>query len=468
MHYLDILVLGVYAAALVIIGFIRSGNSRSNPEEYLLMGRRLSLPGFIATLVTTWYGGILGLGENTYLYGVQTWFIFALPYYVFGLIFALLLAKRISKVKFISIPDHFHHHYGRSAGIVSALFILVLASPAPYILSIGILLQTFLDISLGWALILALGTSMIYIWTGGFGAVIRTDIFQFILMYAGFIILLGFAWCEYGSPISMISQLPETHIDPLGGMSVQYILVWFFIAMWTFVDPGFYQRCAAANSPVTAKKGILISLLFWFIFDLLTITTGLYAKFALEISAPLFAFPLLGMEILPPIIFGLFIVGILATIMSTVDSLGFISAITFGRDIMWRIQVSDAGKTPDIDRTMTPMVQKGLFVMAFLALALAVTIPSVVRLWYMMGSIIVPGLLLPFLMTFRTHHINSVNIIQLMTLPVMITIIWFIMGNLTDGYPFGLEPFYPGLLTSLFIFSLSGLNGSRDRTKIPG
>ena len=468
MHYLDILVLGVYAAALVIIGFIRSGNSRSNPEEYLLMGRRLSLPGFIATLVTTWYGGILGLGENTYLYGVQTWFIFALPYYVFGLIFALLLAKRISKVKFISIPDHFHHHYGRSAGIVSALFILVLASPAPYILSIGILLQTFLDISLGWALILALGTSMIYIWTGGFGAVIRTDIFQFILMYAGFIILLGFAWCEYGSPISMISQLPETHIDPLGGMSVQYILAWFFIAMWTFVDPGFYQRCAAANSPVTAKKGILISLLFWFIFDLLTITTGLYAKFALEISAPLFAFPLLGMEILPPIIFGLFIVGILATIMSTVDSLGFISAITFGRDIMWRIQVTDAGKTPDIDRTMTPMVQKGLFVMAFLALALAVTIPSVVRLWYMTGSIIVPGLLLPFLMTFRTHHVNSMNIIQLMTLPVMIAIIWFIMGNLNGGYPFGLEPFYPGLLTSLIISSLSGLNGSRDRTKIPG
>ncbi len=319
MHYLDILVLGVYATALVIIGFIRSGSSRSNSEEYLLMGRRLSLPGFVATLVTTWYGGILGLGENTYLYGVQTWFIFALPYYIFGLIFALLLAKRISITKFISIPDHFHHHYGRSAGIVSAIFIMVLASPAPYILSIGILLQTFLDISLGWALILALGTSMVYIWTGGFGAVIRTDIFQFILMYGGFIILLGFAWGEFGSPISIISQLPETHIDPFGGMSVQYILVWFFIAMWTFVDPGFYQRCAAANSPVTAKKGILISLVFWFIFDLLTITSGLYAKFALEISAPLFAFPLLGMEILPPIIFGLFIVGILATIMSTVD-----------------------------------------------------------------------------------------------------------------------------------------------------
>jgi SSS family solute:Na+ symporter len=287
-------------------------------------------------------------------------------------------------------------------------------------------------------------------------------------MYGGFIILLGFSWGEYGSPISMINQLPETHIDPFGGMSVQYIFVWFFIAMWTFVDPGFYQRCAAANSPITAKKGVLISLVFWFIFDLLTITTGLYSKFALEISTPLFAFPLLGMEILPPIIFGLFIVGLLATIMSTVDSLGFISAITFGRDIMWRIQVTEAGEKFSMDRTITPMVQKGLFVMAFLALALAMTIPSVVRLWYVTGSIIVPGLLLPFLMTFRTHYGNPVNIIQLMTLPVMTAIIWFILGNLNGGYPFELEPFYPGLLTSLIIFSLGGLNGSRDQTKISG
>ncbi|GIS71667.1 MAG: hypothetical protein CM1200mP10_12440 [Candidatus Neomarinimicrobiota bacterium] len=202
-------------------------------------------------------------------------------------------------------------------------------------------------------------------------------------------------------------------------------------------------------------------MVFWFIFDLLTITTGLYAKFALDISGPLFAFPMLGMEILPPIIFGLFIVGILATIMSTVDSLGFISAITFGRDIMWRIQVTEAGKTPVMDRTMTPMVQKGLFVMAFLALALAVTVPSVVRLWYVTGSIIVPGLLLPFLMTFRTNHSIPVNIIQLMTLPVMISIIWFILGNLTGGYPFDLS-LLPRAVTSLIILVL-GIKCARNQ-----
>jgi hypothetical protein len=54
-----------------------------------------------------------------------------------------------------------------------------------------------------------------------------------------------------------------------------------------------------------------------------------------------------------------------------------------------------------------------------------------------------------------------------MTLPVMIAIIWFILGRLTGGYPFELEPFYPGLLTSLIIFISGELNSSRDLKKIP-
>ena len=69
--------MGGYFVALVRIGFFRSGSIKENQNEFILSGRRLSLPGFIATLVTTWYGAILGIGENTYLHGIQTWL--ALP-----------------------------------------------------------------------------------------------------------------------------------------------------------------------------------------------------------------------------------------------------------------------------------------------------------------------------------------------------------------------------------------------------
>ena len=79
MHWLDLSILIIYLGALVFLGFIRSNYSNKDPEEYLLAGRKLSLPGFVVTLVATWYGGILGIGENTFNFGVQTWFIFSLP-----------------------------------------------------------------------------------------------------------------------------------------------------------------------------------------------------------------------------------------------------------------------------------------------------------------------------------------------------------------------------------------------------
>ena len=48
------------------------------------------------------------------------------------------------------------------------------------------------------------------------------------------------------------------------------------------------------------------------------------------------AFPVLGAQELPPGLFGIFLLAMLATVMSTVDSYAFIAAATFGNDIMRR------------------------------------------------------------------------------------------------------------------------------------
>jgi SSS family solute:Na+ symporter len=128
-------------------------------------------------------------------------------------------------------------------------------------------------------------------------------------MFTGFILLLVFAWNLNDAPLSLKPSLPERYFDPTGGKSIQYILVWFFIAMWTFIDPGFYQRTAAASSPGTAKKGILISIFFWFIFDILTVTTGLYAVALFPNQEAAMAYPELALRILPPFVYGIFLVG---------------------------------------------------------------------------------------------------------------------------------------------------------------
>ena len=155
------------------------------------------------------------------------------------------------------------------------------------------------------------------------------------------------------------------------------------------------------------------------------------------------AYPELASRILPPFVYGIFLVGLFSTIMSTIDSNGLISAITFGRDILLRIQQKD-----EYGKDETRSIRKGLVAMAIIAVLLALSIPSVVQLWYVIGSIIVPGILLPFLMTFTQIRLDDSKIIPIMILPVIVAIFWFLYGHFSGHYPMEIEPFYPGLIIS--------------------
>ena len=447
LHFLDWAIITTYFLFILWVGVFKFKKKLKNENQFILSGRKLSLVGFIATLVTTWYGGILGVGENTLLYGIQTWFIFALPYYFFAVIYAFLVAPKIREKGFLSLPDHFHNSFGEHAGITSALIISFLASPAPYILSLGIILQFLFGIELGLSLLISTFVSIVYIWNGGFSAIVATDRIQFILMFIGFISLFIFLYIANGSPIKLIHRLPPSMLDPLGGNSLQYLLVWFFIASWTFIDPGFYQRCSAAKNPNTAKKGILLSIFFWAIFDFLTLICGLYAIETISPHQALLTYPIIAFEVLPSGFLGIFLVGIIAIVMSTIDSLSLVSAITFGRDILWRIETNKS--------TLSPInfMKKGLIIISFFSLIISYVLPSVVALFYTLGSLLIPGLILPFLYSLKQdNQIMNKYITVWMILPIIISGSWFIFSKLMNQPLLRLEPFYPGMATSFLYY----------------
>ena len=445
---IDLLIIAGYFIILIIIGFFRNNTEKSSQNDYIINGRKLSLPGFIATLVSTWYGAILGIGENTYMYGIQTWFIFAFPYYIFAGVYAIWLSEKICKTNLLSIPDIFRKNYGHQTGIISACLILILSSPAPYILSLGILLKFLFNIELIICLIIASIFSTVYLWNGGFSSIVKTDIFQLILMFTGFILLISYSWVESVSPIELFRSLPDSHTDPLGGKSIQYVLVWFFIAIWTIIDPSFFQRCSAVNNPKDAKKGLLLSIGFWFIFDILTISAGLYAYVFVIPQSPLMAYPMLAFKVLPPGMLGIFIVSLLAIIMSTIDSMSFVNAITFGRDIIWRLRKKDAKKNP------VYLIKRALIAVSILSILLSILIPSVVRLFYTLGSIIIPGLILPFVnaLTTKNKNINNYFSSLWLCLPVLISSLWFFIEKFQTGLLPSIEPFYTGMTISIFFY----------------
>ena len=459
LNYYDFSIVIGYFVILIIIGFFRIQKSKISQTDYIIHGRKLSLPGFIATLVSTWYGAILGIGENTYLYGIQTWFIFALPYYIFATAYAIWLSEKIWKTNLLSIPDIFRKSYGPQTGIISACLIFFLSSPAPYILSLGILIKFIFNLDLIWGLLIAAVFSTAYVWNGGLSAIVKTDYFQLILMFTGFILLVSYSWIESVSPIELFRSISYSHIDPLGGNTIQYILVWFFIAIWTIIDPSFFQRCLSVDKPENAKKGLIISIGIWFIFDILTITAGLYAFIFIAPENPLMAYPMLASKVLPPGLLGIFIVSLFAIIMSTIDSMSFVNAITFGRDIVWRNRPKDAKKNPVF------LIKRGLIAVAILSILLSISIPSVVQLFYTLGSIVIPGLILPFInaLTKKNKAINHYFSSLWLCLPVIASFVWFGLLKLNIEFLPPIEPFYPGMLISILFYLILTFSSKNNK-----
>ena len=462
----DIAVVLVYAAGVLLIGWYAARRQRArSAAEFLLAGRSLTVPVFVMTLVSTWYGGILGVGEFTYSVGIATWVMQGVPYYVFAVLFALLLAGRVRSAGGATIPDRLAQVYDRRTAFLGAWLTFLLMTPAPYVLMIGVLIQMITGWGLAVCVVIGTVVTGVYLLAGGFRADVYTDVYEFFLMFAGFGLIIPFAVHAYGGWDFLTSHLPPLHFVWHGGASPQFIIVWFFIALWTLVDPSFYQRCAAASSPAVARKGILWSILFWLVFDMMTLTVGLYARAALPaLAQPVMAYPLIAEAVLPPVAKGFFFVGLLATMMSTLNTLMLVSGTMLGRDML---RLARGVREEGGDVREQRMVQWGMVVSSLLAIGLALVIPSVIKLWYVIGTTLVPGLLVPLVTSyFDRLRVDARAAFVAMLGGWTVSLLWMLAGwrmqyGSAEAYPFGIEPMFPGLAISVMVWSW----GMRRRAK---
>lgn len=453
----DWAVLSVYVLFLLIVGFWKR---KQTDEEYLIANRSLGLPAFVATLVATWYGGILGAGEFVYTDGIAAWVAQGLPYYVFALIFAIFLAARIrgSAVSVYTIPDKFEQAYDRKTALLGALFAFIYASPSTYVLMLGTMLQILFGWSLLPSMVIGLIFSVIYVFRGGFLSDVRVNALQFLLMFAGFSAAATLCVNRFGgwAFLSAAGRLPAAHLHLLGTHNRAWAIVWFFIALTTLTDPGFHQRCYAAKTPRVAAVGIGLAVLCWMLFDFLTTTTGLYARALIpNLSDGKLAFPALAEKIFPPGWKGLFYLGIIAPIMASAISYTFIAAMTVGRDFIWRLR-------NETDNTHVPAYTRiGLAAASVLSILIALALPSVVEQWFVFGNIFVPGMLMPVLGAYSPYPAFRARpnfAFASMFAGAGVAIVSLIQGWTHGGlanpkYFFDIPPMYPGLICSGLVYS---------------
>lgn len=414
-----------------------AGEEENTFLDHLLMGRQLTLPMFVATLVATWYGGIFGVTEIAFNQGIFNFITQGAFWYVAYIIFALFLINKIKPYKAVTLPDLINKMFGPKSSKLSAIFNFFNVLPIAYVISIGLFLQLIFGGSL--ILMMSIGVAIViaYSMLGGFRAVVFSDIIQFFVMCLGVFLVLAFSVSTFGGIDFLTNNLPEKHFSLTGGESLATTFVWGFIALSTLVDPNFYQRVFAAKSNKTAKKGILVSTLVWFGFDICTTAGAMYAKAVIPNAESGHAYLTYAVQILPDGVRGFVLAGIIATILSTLDSYLFLSGTTLSYDL-----------APKRFRGKMFIHHLGIILVGIIAIFMAQVFDGNIKMvWKTLGSYSSSCLLLPVVYGYIfPKKISDIQFVSACFCGIFATTYWRLAKH--SGFWVNVDELYIGILAT--------------------
>ncbi|MEN8225661.1 MAG: sodium:solute symporter family protein [Bacteroidota bacterium] len=254
LSYLDLALLIVYTLVCIGIGL---WNSRKQADaDFLIAGRSLNLWGFVTSVVASYIGGAAIVAYAAYVYNFG---ISAIAVFVgtsLGFMIFIPYAKKLRKIgasqKFYTLSDWFYHKYGNGPGAVSAAILLFVY--------FGMLLNQFIagssilanisGLSYEVSLLLSSIIITVYLVAGGFNSVIKTDIFQYIVLFVLFIIL---AVILTGQQTNLILDMADFS-DMSIGMTIAFVAFGIFII---FQSAEYWQRVYAAKSDNVVSRGLM-------------------------------------------------------------------------------------------------------------------------------------------------------------------------------------------------------------------
>lgn len=328
------LILAIYFAAMLGLGFWLGRGQRSRTDYFLARGKLG--PGAIgfsysATQMSgSSYMGAVGT-ERIYGYnfspgGVSSaaaaWFTYVLV--------GDRLRRVASKIRCNTLVDVLVARYGgRTVGRAAAVIMLVAFAPlvAAQLKAAANAFEVLLGIPYLTALFVFGAIVILYTVVGGMHAVALTDLIQGTIMIVGFAVLAPVAVTEAGGFSEMHRRYAELNpgaIRLVGVMPAIWVVSSFIV--WGFFQiggaPAAVTRFLIPEDDRTLRKALVYSISFAsFIYicgSLIAIASGVLLP-SLERSD--LALPTLVAQLLPPVFGGVIVAAVLGATMSTIDSI---------------------------------------------------------------------------------------------------------------------------------------------------
>ncbi len=319
--------------AIFLVGIFYAGGYFykwvGTPDDFYVAGRQIT-PFLLAATITATNVNLysfVGQAGVAYKHGIsilwQTWTgNMAL---IFSGLFVIPVLRRL-KVR--TVPEFLEMRYNKGVrSLVGVLWIFRLAFWLGVVLYTAVVAAqaiTGVQSFTLWVVVFAV-IAIAYTSLGGMWSVALTDALQFILMLLGALILLPLAMKAVGWMPGLLTKAPPHHLDLVvkdGPYNWQFMLAILILGIeWASVDQGLMQRAFGAQDTRTVAKGLVLAGIITAPFALLWNLPGLAATVLYpNLSNADAAVPTMIHALLPPVILGIVVCGLLASQMSTIDS----------------------------------------------------------------------------------------------------------------------------------------------------
>jgi SSS family solute:Na+ symporter len=396
---IQLVIIAVYTLALmgVALGTRKKAGSQNG---FFVAQRQAGIALITGSFVATAVGGsatvgMAGLGFGQGLTGVWWLLVGSIGLVLLGAFFA----KKVRRAALYTLPELVEKQYGRRVGLAASILIVIawIGVVAGQIVAAGTILS-ILGIGSGalWMVVFTM-VFVAYTVIGGQLSVIRTDVFQAVVICLAIFGTLGLLLPQIGGLDGLRSSLPQDFFSfPVSAQFDWRALLSLFILVGAtyVVGPDMYSRLFCARDEGTAQKATFLSASAFVPLAFAIVLIGMGARVIYPHISPEQAFPHVISGALSPWMGGLVLAALVAALMSSADTCLLSQGVILTQDIIKRFVPSLSEK-----RTLL-LTRLNLIVLGLLALGLAMVLKGVISSLLFAYTIFTCGLVIPVIAGF--------------------------------------------------------------------
>lgn len=329
-NFIDYVVLGLYAFLLLYVGF-RFNKKEKNQRDIFLGGRSLQWwqIGFSIFSANAGPMMLIGFASIGFMHGIVA-SNFELLAWIFLMLLSMFFLPYYIKTKISTIPQFLQIRFGNKAYnflVVYSLISILVVWLGSALYAGGLLISNVFGCSLFTAIAIVAIIAASFTAVGGLKAVVRTSVFQSVIIILSSIILTVIGFYEIGSVDLMIAQTPESYWKLfLPASNAEYswvgiVLGYPVVAIYYWcADQTIVQKVLAAKDLKQGQYGALFVGVLKIFMPLIFILPGIMCYVLFRNTNPDHAYITMVSRLMPHGLLGLSIAALIASLIDTVSS----------------------------------------------------------------------------------------------------------------------------------------------------